>query len=158
MPFAQPLFAQQTTAGGTVKGIVSDTGGVALSEAAVHLTNPATNATFSTTSASDGRYSIPDVPPGTYTLSSTMRGMRSFQRAGLAVTAGQTVQADIRIDDIAANTLGEDRVFYADLYNPPDVPPGLPLGWPMESQTFPACGVPLCKVRGPRSLSHGRLR
>ena len=126
MVLVQTVSAQGThAAGGTINGVVTDTDGKALSDAFVQITSDATKATFSTKTGSDGHYTFTGVPPGTYTLASTMRGMRPFQRKDLAVTAGQTVQAAIRIRDFdEGQALGQDRAFFAEEFDPVGVPVG----------------------------------
>ncbi len=72
------LLAQTS---GTILGHVSDTTGAAVPDVTITLTNTGTNTTRTTVSTSDGDYTFPDVPPGSYNVEATHPGFK-------AVTAG----------------------------------------------------------------------
>ena len=67
-----------------------------------------------------------DVPAGTYDLSVSVPGMKSFRRTGVVVAAGATVQLDVRLEDtLSLRTLGEDpTAIVATYFNRPDPPKG----------------------------------
>ena len=51
--------------------------------------------------ASDGRYSIDAVPPGTYRLRARLIGHALMEMTGVVVTAGDTARADFRLAPLA---------------------------------------------------------
>ena len=71
----------------SLRGLVADPDDAEIPGATVTLA-PASGKAISTTSGSDGTYTLRGVPPGTYTLTITMQGFASFVRPGVRVTAG----------------------------------------------------------------------
>src|SRR5437868_12171500 len=63
---------------GTILGTVTDASGGIVANAAVDVTNVATNVTQRTQTTSAGTYSVPYLRPGTYRVVATMTG---FQKA-----------------------------------------------------------------------------
>jgi len=60
---------------GSLAGTVSDTEGLALSQAAVQATNTATKAVYKTISSDTGGYTLAPLPAGTYELTARVPGM-----------------------------------------------------------------------------------
>ncbi|HYL83330.1 MAG TPA: carboxypeptidase-like regulatory domain-containing protein, partial [Candidatus Angelobacter sp.] len=83
---AAPAWAQ-TASTALVLGTVTDAGGAVVPDAAVGLTNTATNETKSVTTNSAGQYVFPNVAPGTYTL--------KVSKAGFATTTFSNVKLDV---------------------------------------------------------------
>lgn len=83
---------------GIITGTVTDTQGAVIPGASVVATHVNTNATFTTATTSTGNYTIPSVPPGTYSVRVEMQGFKAFQRSGVIVIAGGTVSADARLE------------------------------------------------------------
>ncbi len=65
--FAATLVSAQTFRG-TILGTVSDASGAVISEATVKARNQGTGLERTTQTSSDGSYSIPELPIGTYTV------------------------------------------------------------------------------------------
>lgn len=87
--------AQQATTTGTVKGRVSDQSGAPLTDVTVMAVNAATGARHGTRSDADGRYQIPFLEPGTYTIRAQRIGLRPEERTGLRITLGQVQNLDL---------------------------------------------------------------
>ncbi len=90
---AAPAWAQ---APGTLSGSVRDASGGAVPGAALTITNQATNAAQSATTAADGTYSV-SLPPGTYNVTATLRGLGSQTQKNVKVEAGAAATADLTL-------------------------------------------------------------
>ena len=108
--------AQQTAS--SVRGVVADPDSAVIPGATVTLT-PATGKALTTQSQSDGTFTIPNVAPGTYSLTITMSNFASFVRQGIKITPGQslTINAKMAIQEqdqviqvtAQSNTLSVDQ-------------------------------------------------
>src|ERR1051326_7106417 len=85
---AATLSAQAIT--GTVVGTVRDASGAVVSGTKVSARNVATGAVLGTTSSSEGNYTIPNVPPGTYDVSAQLSGFNTAVAQQVAVEVQQT--------------------------------------------------------------------
>lgn len=90
---AVPAGAQVTY--GTLTGTVFDTSGAAVSNAAITVTADATNASFKTKTSGDGIYTVPDVAPGTYTVSASAPGFNVEVAKNAVVSVQQTTRVDL---------------------------------------------------------------
>ena len=88
------LFAQAT---GQVTGLVTDPSGGAIPGAAVELTSETTGQKRSTTSGSDGFYTVPLVNPGRYRVSASSKGFNTLILEGLEVEVNGTLRADLHL-------------------------------------------------------------
>jgi TonB-linked SusC/RagA family outer membrane protein len=89
---ASPLHAQQT--GGTLTGIVtSEDSGTPLGTVQVYLEGTS----FASITDNNGRYLIPNVPAGTYTLVAQLIGYSAGRMDNVRVTAGATLQNNFRL-------------------------------------------------------------
>jgi hypothetical protein len=84
-------FAQQTT--GTLTGRLVDAQGLAVPGATVTVTGPQGARSF--VSDSEGRFSAPFLVPGTYDVRAELQGFKAFERRGVVVGLGQTVDLPI---------------------------------------------------------------
>ena len=121
---ATAVVAQSGSA--TISGTVTDPEGGAFAGAFVGAKNSATAAVAMGVSNADGKYSLAKLAPGTYELSINMPGMKAFNRTGIIVQPGQTMQIDVRLEDgPSLRTLGEDpAAIFAVFINRPDPPKG----------------------------------
>ena len=71
----------QTTITGRLTGNVTDQQGAVISKPQVVAVHDETKAEFKTTGNSEGGWSIPSVPNGTYTVTVTHAGLQSYRRA-----------------------------------------------------------------------------
>jgi Carboxypeptidase regulatory-like domain len=114
LPFAAMAQAPQpaTAGGGTVHGLVLDPDDALIPGATATLTSAAGKA-VTTTSKSDGTYTVRGLAAGTYTLSVTAPGFGTFVKAGINVTLGANVAADVKMtlqDTTETVTVSTDTV------------------------------------------------
>ena len=117
-------WAALAQSNGTIAGTVSDMDGVALTKAAIQLTNTATRAEYKTTSSDTGSYTFTQLPAGTYDLSVVAAGMPPYRQENVVVQGAQTLDLNIRVPDFGFNTLGDGREFFADLRARHETPSG----------------------------------
>ncbi|HEY6374779.1 MAG TPA: carboxypeptidase-like regulatory domain-containing protein [Edaphobacter sp.] len=83
--------------GGTLSGTITDPSGATLINAQVLVHNDETGNERRLTTGSDGRYSAPSVPIGTYTITVQLDGFAPQHRTGIPLTVGQSKQIDIQL-------------------------------------------------------------
>ncbi len=93
---ALSAFAQSER--GTITGAVHDASGAVVPGASVKITNDATNVKQDTVSNAQGEFTIPSLPPGTYSVRVEKQGFRPSQERGLTLTAGGNVRADATLE------------------------------------------------------------
>ncbi len=86
---AVPWSAYAQNVNGSVSGTVKDTGGAVIPGAEVALTNLATKNVEKTLTNDVGIFLFPSVLPGTYNVTVTMTGFRTFQMKDLAVVTNE---------------------------------------------------------------------
>jgi Carboxypeptidase regulatory-like domain len=74
---------------GNISGTVVDTKGDVLEGAQVTLLGPSRSDTHTTISGTDGQFSFPGLPPGTYKITVTGSGMSTFTSAQIPLHAGE---------------------------------------------------------------------
>ena len=89
------LFGQAGT--GTITGTVTDPTGALIPNASIEVTSTETNALYPTVSTETGAYSVPRLPPGSYSVTVTAAGFKKLTRTGLTVDAGQTLPLDLTL-------------------------------------------------------------
>jgi iron complex outermembrane receptor protein len=95
---AGPAASQPAPAAdGRINGVVRDTTGAAVPGVAVTITNQATGAAQNVTAGTDGTFSVA-VPPGTYTVTVSLRGFGRQTRRDLRVEAGATLPAEFSLE------------------------------------------------------------
>lgn len=82
-----PLVAQ--TVSSTLKGTVQDTSGAVIPGAACTLTNPATSASLSVTTAQDGSFQFLDILAGKYTLTVSAPGFKKFEKTEIEILSSE---------------------------------------------------------------------
>ena len=94
-------FGQVATTG-KITGTVSDSSGAAVPSAAVAVKSTALFAQRTATSGADGNYSFDLLPPGTYELTITGAGFRTFSETGIVLTAGftATINAKLQVGEV----------------------------------------------------------
>ncbi|MGE3548220.1 MAG: carboxypeptidase regulatory-like domain-containing protein, partial [Kofleriaceae bacterium] len=95
------VVSGQQTAG--ISGVVRDTSGAVLPGVTVEATSPALlEKVRSAVSDGEGRYTIIEIPPGTYTVTFTLTGFGAFTREGIALPSGftATVDATMRVGSL----------------------------------------------------------
>jgi hypothetical protein len=93
---AQLLPAQ--TAMGVITGLVTDSTGAVVPNAAVVGRNMATGAEARTVTSSAGNYVLPNLPVGSYEVTVTQAGFKTYKRSNIALSAGDAIRADIVLE------------------------------------------------------------
>ena len=93
---APPVFAQGSTS--TIRGTVTDPSGAVLPGAVVVVTNPATRNTRQVQTDERGAYLFAGLFPGTYDLTVSMDGFKSFERKGLALSPNDNRGVDVVLE------------------------------------------------------------
>ena len=78
----------------TISGTASDASGAAMVGAKIQATNTETNISQSTVSDAQGRYTISDLPVGTYAVQASQAGFRTVIHTGVTISVGSTVVVD----------------------------------------------------------------
>lgn len=93
-----PLVAQaQTAATGSVLGVVMDPTGATVPGAQVQMVNTANNASMTVVCDDQGKYAIPNVAPGTYTVTTQASGFRQSVVTGVVVEVTKTTNLNIKL-------------------------------------------------------------
>ncbi|MBV8051568.1 MAG: TonB-dependent receptor, partial [Acidobacteriaceae bacterium] len=85
----------QTAETGAISGTISDSSGAVLSGASVRITNVATGETRQAASQDNGRYTVPLVPPGTYTVEVAKSGFTTALNSGMRVDVAEVARLDV---------------------------------------------------------------
>src|SRR5438876_54801 len=93
---ALTLSVQQET--GSITGQVVDPSGATLPMAEVVARNDSTAATFRTSVDEAGFYRIPQLAPGTYTITATASGFRTLVREGIFVRVNDRLRIDLGLE------------------------------------------------------------
>src|ERR1051325_10121221 len=92
---AAGLMAQQTTA--DVLGTVSDASGGVLSGVKITVHNLATGGDYSTVSDSNGTYAVPLLPVGSYSITATAPGFKTWTVPEVTLAIGDRLRQDVRL-------------------------------------------------------------
>jgi hypothetical protein len=90
------VFPQSQTA--SVGGLITDGSGSVLTGVIVSAVNAATGFRASATSNASGAYLVRDLPIGSYEITVTHPGFRTYVREGLVLTTGQALSLDISLE------------------------------------------------------------
>src|SRR5688572_26152396 len=83
---------------GTISGKISDSSGGRLPGATVTATNIATNIGSTTTTASEGEYTISYLAPGKYTVTVELSGFKKLIRQGIEVRVDDRLTLDLSLE------------------------------------------------------------
>jgi outer membrane receptor protein involved in Fe transport len=86
------LFGQAS-----ITGRITDTSGAAVPAAAVVARNTGTSASQSTVSDDQGRYTIPDLPIGSYQIEVSKAGFQNSVRSGITLSVGSAPVLDLQL-------------------------------------------------------------
>jgi hypothetical protein len=93
--FVAQVHAQTTN--GLVTGTVTDPSGAVVFGAAINLTNEDTGLQRTTTANESGTYVVPQLPPGTYTVSAKAEGFAVQSRRNVRLDVNQSVTLDFKL-------------------------------------------------------------
>lgn len=88
----------------TIRGAVSDPSGSAVPGAKITLTNVETNISREAVTTAEGDYEIPYLSPGTYRLTATGGGFKTFVAENILITSRQTRRIDVAFELGAVGT------------------------------------------------------
>lgn len=86
---------------GTLAGTVKDPTGAVIAGASVELKESNTGSSYGTKATTEGLFTFPELPPGSYILTATSAGFESFTQSGITVEVGSTatVNATLRVGE-----------------------------------------------------------
>ena len=92
------VAAAAQTPAGQITGVVKDAAGAVVAGADVRATQTATGAVHTATSGTAGEYTLPDLPPGSYTVDVSKEGVGKFTQREVVVgqSAASTVNASLQ--------------------------------------------------------------
>ena len=79
---------------GSIVGVVSDSTGAVIPDASVTATNAATGLARNARTDVQGVYTLPQLPPGIYSVAVTAEGFKRAEVAGVTLLVGQTARVD----------------------------------------------------------------
>ena len=92
-----PLICRaQAPTTGTLRGQIVDPSGAAVPNATV-MVLPANGAALTATTNRDGIFEVRDIPPGAYTVKAMAEGFATFEKDGVAISAGHSVKLEISL-------------------------------------------------------------
>jgi len=94
---ATPLVIAQSFQG-TLVGQVLDASGATVPGANITVTHEGTGRTQTATTISDGTFAVPQLVPGSYTVTAKAQGFAVSTRKGLVLQTGQTARVELRLN------------------------------------------------------------
>jgi len=94
---ANPVYPQGSTAVAQLNGTVLDQSGAAVRGAAVTLRQTDTNRSYTTTSNDSGYYTVVNLPPGRYELTTAHNGFATTVRNSIELSVGQSATIDVTL-------------------------------------------------------------
>ncbi len=80
-----------------MSGLITDPSGAVVQHAQVILTNERTHAIWKIASDNNGLYSVPHVPPGTYTMDVDAPGFKHYEQTGITINSAQALALDAHL-------------------------------------------------------------
>ena len=93
--FSAATRAQVTT--GSIRGTVTDEQGAVVADATVTITNTETGLTRTVQSATDGAFTFPDLPIGSYRLRVTRTGFKAVDQTGITLHVNDNLTLNIAL-------------------------------------------------------------
>jgi hypothetical protein len=90
------VFGQGFTS--SVLGTVTDTSGAIISQAAVTVTNRSTGTTTKTVTDSGGHYTVPELPPGDYSVTVESPGFKTATRTPVSLQVDERQPIDFKLE------------------------------------------------------------
>ena len=111
LALAGSAYAQGAATTSTITGVVVDSAGGVVPGAEVTIKHNATSVTQSATSNAEGGYLFPSLPIGTYTLTVTLQGFKTFVANDVVLTSGSgaSVRAVLEVGGLEEQVLVSSR-------------------------------------------------
>jgi hypothetical protein len=87
----------QTAGSGSIQGVITDPSGALIPNAAVTITDQATQVKLSTKTSSGGDYAFPSIHIGTYTLTVVAPGFQTFTSTGNILEVGSSISLNEKL-------------------------------------------------------------
>jgi hypothetical protein len=84
--------------GGTITGTVADASGAVIPGVSIQAKNIATGTTYQVGSSETGNFTLPNLPVGTYELSASLPGFKTFVRPNITIAADNVVRIDAKLE------------------------------------------------------------
>src|SRR5262245_54945896 len=91
-----PAVAQSFTA--SLFGSTTDASGAVVPNVAIVATNTANNTRVEAKSDASGKYVMPGLAPGAYTLEASANGFKKFVQSGIELAVQQQAKVDVRLE------------------------------------------------------------
>src|SRR5712692_9584141 len=88
----------------SITGTVKDPSGATISNAQVTVASPDRGINRTTTTNSDGEYSVPGLPPGSYNVTINAPGFKKYEAAGVILRVAQKARNDVTMQVGTATT------------------------------------------------------
>ncbi len=83
---------------GTLTGQVSDQSGAVIPGASVEIVNTGTQAVYRTGTTGSGQYYMPNLPPGSYSMTFEAQGFKRLVRTGIQLQPTQVLRVDVVLE------------------------------------------------------------
>ena len=93
--FVFSAFGQSNT--GSITGVIADQNGAVVPNATVTVTNQGTNEKRTVQADGVGRYDVPSLPTGIYTIEASGSGFTTSSVKGLRLAVGERARADVTL-------------------------------------------------------------
>ncbi|HWB33363.1 MAG TPA: carboxypeptidase regulatory-like domain-containing protein [Acidobacteriaceae bacterium] len=95
--FSGMVAAAQISGTGSISGTIEDSTGATVSGATVTLTNNATQVKRTAITEKQGLYSFPNIDIGTYTLTVTQQGFKTYTQSNIILEVGSSVGLNVTL-------------------------------------------------------------
>src|SRR5262245_33573163 len=115
---------------GSIVGAVKDKSNAVLPGAIVEITHKETNQTRETAASPIGSFNFPSVQTGTYEITVSMAGFKTYRRSGVEVTLNNITRSDITLEvggvsetvsvaasNLAGHAIGASQLFTRSSFN-----------------------------------------
>jgi Carboxypeptidase regulatory-like domain/TonB dependent receptor len=94
---AKSAFSQGGASAAQLNGAVRDASGGSVAKASLTLRDVSTNRTYTAVSNDSGLYVIPNLPPGSYELTTEATGFAKSTQTGIVLSVGQVATIDVNV-------------------------------------------------------------
>lgn len=95
--FFLATYSSAQTTNGSMTGTVTDSSGDVVAAVQVNVTNQGTNLLRKTTTDGNGYYIVPQLPPGSYTISVSKQGFATVDRPNVQLQVNQSATLDFKL-------------------------------------------------------------